>query len=96
VDAVITPEIKRQIADIETELSPAKDQVAALIVETEADLKAAVIIDGATATGEHIQAVYCKPRVTWDTTKIEGYAAAHPELMQFRREGLPSVSIKRK
>lgn len=35
-----------------------------------------------------------KPRVYWDSKALDGYAAAHPEILQFRTEKMPNPSIR--
>ena len=35
-----------------------------------------------TIRGTALMAVYSKPKLTWDGTKLQGYAVAHPEVMQ--------------
>lgn len=44
----------------------------------------------------NMMAVWSKGRVTWDGKGLGGYMVAHPEIEAFRREGKPSVSIRRK
>ena len=36
------------------------------------------------------------PRVTYDRKALDGYAVAHPEILQFRKEAMPKPSIKLK
>ena len=95
IDAILTPEIKAQLADIEAEFRAQSVAVDENIDALTGEIKAAVIGSGATAKGAHIQAVYMKGRVSWDTKALDGYAAAHPEVAQFRKEGEPSVSIRK-
>lgn len=57
-------------------------------------VKASVNLLGETVKGEHLQAVFSDGRVTWDTKEMDGYAAAHPEIKQFRNVGKPSVAIR--
>jgi hypothetical protein len=59
-----------------------------------ADIKAAVLDLGNSVKATHLHAVWSKPRVSWDTKSLDGYAVAHPELFAFRKEGKPSVSIR--
>jgi hypothetical protein len=40
------------------------------------------------------QAVYYKGRVSWDNESLDRYAASHPEVMQYRKEGEPSIQIR--
>ena len=41
-----------------------------------------------------IRATYSSPRVSWDTPKLEAYAAAHPEVLAFRKLGKPFVNLR--
>ena len=58
-------------------------------------IKAGVLLLGMTVKGEGAQAIWIKPRVSWDSRALTGYAAAHPEIERFRKVGRPSVSIRR-
>lgn len=95
IDSVLTDEIKAQLVAIDAEFDPLAEQVAGTIGELEAQVKEAVLSHGATVKGTY-NAVWSKPRVSWNTSALDGYAAAHPEIEQFRKIGEPSVSIRRK
>jgi len=95
IDAVLTPEIKAKLADIETEFGYQTKAVDENIDLLTCDIKLRVIASGETAKGAHIQAVFSKGRVSWDTKALDGVVALHPELAQFRKEGEPSVSIRK-
>lgn len=62
--------------------------------ELESAIRAEVLSRGKSIKGEHISAVYTKGRTTWDSKALTGYAAAHPELEEFKNIGEPSVAIK--
>lgn len=94
-DAVLTAEQKQQLADIDAELATAIQPAHVMSAILEADIKTEVIKHGASVKGAHMQAVWLKPRVSWDTKALDGYSAAHPELLAFRKEGEPSVSIRK-
>ncbi len=94
IDAVYTAEIKSRMAEIEAEFEEKTEGVNANIATLEADIKAAVVEHGASVKGAVYHAVFSKGRVSWDTKSLDGYAAAHPELMTFRKEGEPSVSLR--
>ena len=94
-DSILTAEQKQQMADIEAELTSTIQPAQALAATIEAEVKAEVLKIGASAKGAHMQAVWSKPRVSWDTKALDGYSAAHPELLAFRKEGEPSVSIRK-
>jgi len=44
--------------------------------------------------GASLHAVYSKGRVSWNDDALKGFAAVHPEILPFRKEGEPSVAIK--
>ena len=95
IDSVLTPEIKAQLSAIDAEFDPIAEAVNLTISVIEADIKTAVMAVGESVKGAYT-AVYAKGRVSWDTKRIEGYAAAHPEIEKFKTIGQPSVSIRRK
>lgn len=96
IDTILTPEIKAQLAEIEAEfaapLQAAQDAAAAL----EAEIKSEVVQAGATVKGAHLMAVWNKGREgSWDGEKLKGYAAAHPEIMVFKKpDGQPTCTIR--
>ena len=91
---ILTPEIQAQLAEIEAERAETMKSVAAGIETLREQIKAAVIANGSTVKGSMFQAVYVKGRDSWDTKALDGYAAAHPEIIQFRSTGNPSVTIR--
>lgn len=94
IDQILTPEIRAKIAEIEAEFEAGTEAVHTKIAELEAEIKTDVIQAGATIKAEYMQAVYAKGRVSWDTKALDGYAAAHPEIAQFKKTGDPSVSFR--
>lgn len=94
IDAVLTPDIKAKLAEIDAEFEQREADLARAIVSMEERVKAQVAVFGETVRGLRIQAVFTKPRVTWDSTALDGYATAYPDLLKFRSVGEPSVSIR--
>lgn len=94
IDGVIPPEVKQAIADFEllhvNQAMPVQEEIATL----EESIRSDVLAAGVTAKGEHLICTWNKPRVSWDTKGLDGYAVAHPELNAFRKEGEPSTTIK--
>jgi phage host-nuclease inhibitor protein Gam len=91
---ILTPELLQQLQDIDDEYATQFDGVNANIADLEKEIKADVIAHGETVKGDFMQACWTKPRVSWDTKQLDGYAAAHPEIEKFRKVGDPSVSIR--
>jgi len=94
IDTVLTPEIKARLDEIEAEFTPQFETVDTNISTLTDEVKADVITAGMSIKGAHLQAVFSKGRISWDTKALDGYAAAHPEIAPFRKEGAPSVSIR--
>ena len=95
IAAILTDEIKAQLAEIDDEFSEKTHAASAAAGELEEQIKQAVTEFGQSVKGEFLHAVFSKGRVSWDTKSLDGYAAAHPELMTFRKEGQPSVGIRK-
>jgi hypothetical protein len=49
---------------------------------------------GAGANGTYLQALIVAPRITWDTKALQVYGTLHPEVLEYRRVGEPSVQIR--
>lgn len=79
---------------IQAKFEDAVAPLQARLTELESQVRGDVVYHGESVRGAGLQAVYSKPRVTWDTAGLDGYAVAHPEILAFRREGAPSVTIK--
>jgi len=95
IDQVLTPEIKEKLAEIDAEFDPKVDEIAQQKSMLEAAIKQEILQAGRTIKGTYHSFVWSKPRVSWDTKALDGYAAAHPEIAQFRTEGSPSVSVRK-
>ena len=92
--ALIPPEIQQALADVEAEKAGLVSGLDAKIGTLETEIKHDVLQRGETIKGDHLLAVYNKPRVTWDSAGLEGYAVAHPEIAAFRKMGWASIAIR--
>ena len=95
VNSVLTVEIKAKLAEIDTEFEPELKLADAMIASMTDKVKAAVLAEGDTVKCSHLMAVYNKPRVTWDSKKLDGMMALVPGLAAARKEGEPTVSIRK-
>ena len=93
VEAVMAT-IKDELDALEVELQPIISAAVLVKNNCEADLKGAVLTEGATIKGARMMAVWAKGRETWDTSKLVGFAVAHPELLELRKIGEPTVVIR--
>ena len=95
IDRILTPELKAELAAIDLEFGQQADAIMKTINVIESEVKLAVVTHGTTVKGQRFMAVYNKGRVSWDTKGLDGYAVAHPEIEIFRKQGEPSVSIRK-
>ena len=94
IDSILTPELLAEVDAIKSEFSGKSEGAQANIAELEKEIKLMVLSHGATVKAEFFMAVRNKGRVTWDSSKLSGYAAAHPEIEQFKKVGNPTVTIR--
>ena len=95
IDQVLTPELKARLEEIDAEFAGRSEAVDANIAALETEIKEGVLSKGATVRGSHYMAVWNRGRVAWDDKSLSHYAQAHPELLQYRRQGEPSISIRK-
>lgn len=94
IESVIPQEIQERIDAIEAEFSPKMKAMIDNISSMESNIKERVLLAGETVKGSVLQAVYNKGRISWDTKALDGYVKAHPELLEFRKQGDPYISIR--
>jgi hypothetical protein len=93
IDQILSEEIKARLEEIEAEFATRMEAVEENIALLEEEVKAEVIRHGATVRGTFLRAVWNKGRISWDSHGIERYAKSHPEVLGFRKQGKPYVSI---
>lgn len=87
--------VETRRAEINAEFSGKTDAAQDNIAKLTAEIKADVTREGKTVKGALYQAVYQKGRVTWNTDMLDGMIVAFPELVKARKEGAPSVALRR-
>jgi hypothetical protein len=95
IDQVLTPEIKTRLEEIDAEFAEKDEGAAANIEALEGEIKQDTLALGETVKAAGFQAVWTKGRVTWDSKGLSAFSENHPEILQFRKEGEASVSIRR-
>jgi len=93
-DSVIPADIKAMLAEIDAEFDVKIEALNMERATLEAEIKEAVLAAGQSLKGSYHNFSWTKPRVSWDTKGLDGYAVAHPEILRFRKEGNPSVSVR--
>lgn len=95
IKSVLSPEQRMKLAEIEAEYAEKAEFAQTNAKDIEAKVKAAVLEHGATVKSEHLQAVVSKPRVAYDSKALDGFAITCPEILAFRKEGKPTISIRK-
>ena len=82
--------IEKEKEAFERNHKPILDEIKAL----QDEIKAEVLTLGETVKTDEIQAIWNKGKTTWDGKLLEGYALAHPDILQAQKVGQPTVSFK--
>lgn len=93
-EAIAAPFDKR-IAELEAERDRMCVEADAEIEAVKASIKLAVVAAGYTIKGTHFQCVYVKPRAKWDNRWLEGFAMAHPGVLEGRSFGPATVQFRK-
>lgn len=88
-------ELEARKAEINAEFDGKAESANENIASLTARIKAETIKEGHTVRGAHWQAVYVKGRVTWNTDMLDGMIVAFPALVKARKEGQPSITLRR-
>ncbi len=95
IDQVMTPEIKARLDEIESEFAGKVEAVETNITALEEQVRRDVLRHGASVRSTFLRVTWHKGRVTWDTKSLDDYAEVHPEVISFRKQGDPYVSIQK-
>jgi len=87
--------VQAELDALDAEYSPMKDAVSENITRLEGEIKTDVIQHGATVKGERFMAVYVNGRISWDTKKLDGMMSLIPQIAEARKQGEPSVTIRK-
>jgi hypothetical protein len=92
--ADVLKKVQAELDAIDLEFRPVLDAAEENATALEAEIKNDVLLRGESLRGGIYQAIYMKGRVSWDSRGIDDYARAHPEVLKFRKEGQPSVTLR--
>lgn len=92
--AGILKQVQAELDALEVEYKPLLESVDENIASLETEIKTEVLLHGESVQGGTFRAVYTKGRISWDGNGIEKYAELHPEILHYRKQGAPSVSLR--
>jgi AraC-like DNA-binding protein len=87
-------QIQSELDALDSEYEPVLEAAEENIVALENEIKTDVLLHGESVSGGMYRATYAQGRVSWDNEGMARYAAAHPDVLQFRRQAGPIVSLR--
>jgi len=90
----ILKKVQAELDTLDTEYKPVLEAAEDNIATLENEIKTEVLLYGESVTGGMYRATYSQGRVSWDTNGMTHYAASHPDVLQFRKQGQPIVSLR--
>jgi hypothetical protein len=90
----ILKQIQAELDALDLEYKPVMERAEENIAALENEIKTDVLLHGESVSGGMYRATYTQGRVSWDNEGITKYAASHPEVLQFRKQGQPIVSLR--
>jgi hypothetical protein len=92
--AEILKQVQAELDALDLEYGPLLEAAQENIAALENEIKTDVLLYGETVSGGQYRASYTQGRVAWDNEGMTKYAASHPEVLQFRKQGSPIVSLR--
>jgi len=87
-------QIRSELEALDAEYKPVLEAAQENIATLENEVKTDVLLYGESVSGGMYRAVYNHGRVSWDNEGMDSYAVSHPEVLQFRKQGQPIVSLR--
>lgn len=92
--AEILKKIQAELDVLDAEYKPILESAEENIAALENEIKTDVLLYGESVSGGSYRASYTQGRVSWDNDGMAKYAASHPDVLQFRKQGNPIVTLR--
>jgi hypothetical protein len=92
--AEILKQIQAELDALDSEYKPVLEAAEENISILENEIKTDVLLYGESISGGMYRASYTQGRVSWDSAGMTKYAISHPDVLQFRKQGQPVVSLR--
>ena len=90
----ILKQVQAELDALDSEYKPVLERVEENIAALENEIKTDVLLHGESVSGGMYRATYTQGRVSWDNDGMTNYAASHPDVLQFRKQGQPIVALR--
>lgn len=94
VEEAMTATVRSRLSAIDRRYDGKLETARAKMEALELAIKEATVAHGESVKGEAVAAIFNKGRITWDTSKLMGYAEAHPAVKKFMSIGAPFAAIR--
>jgi hypothetical protein len=92
--AKILKQVQAELDALDLEYKPVLEATEENIAALENEIKTEVLLYGESVSGGMYRASYTQGRVSWDNEGMTKYATVHPDVLQFRKQGQPIVSLR--
>ncbi len=92
--AEILKRVQAELDALDSEYEPLLESAGENIAALETEIKTDVLLYGESVQAGTYKAVYMQGRVSWDGEGMAKYAASHPDVIRFRKQGQPTVSLR--
>ncbi len=90
----VLKQIQSELEALDSEYKPVLERAEENIAALENEIKTDVLLRGESVSGGMYRACYTQGRISWDNDGMAKYAALHPDVLQFRKQGQPIVSLR--
>lgn len=90
----ILKQVQAELDALDVEYKPVLERAEENISALENEIKTDILLHGESVSGGMYRATYSQGRVSWDNEGITKYAASHPDVLQFRKQGQPIVTLR--
>jgi hypothetical protein len=92
--AEILKQVQAELDALDMEYRPILETTEENIAALENEIKTDVLLYGESVSGGSYRASFTQGRVSWDNEGMTKYAEAHPDVLQFRKQGQPVISLR--
>jgi hypothetical protein len=92
--AEILKQIQAELDALDSEYKPVLESAEENIATLENEIKTDVLLHGESVSAGSYRVTYSQGRISWDNDGLAKYAEAHPEVVKFRKQGQPIVSLR--
>jgi len=96
IEDILGPEILQKITLVEETFDQKIQQISERNTAIYDTVKGETLSMGKTISGNNHMMCFVPGKISWDTKRLEGYSAAHPEILSFRIEGAPYVQMRKR